>query len=926
MITTNKNLFLGLCFFISCIVFSQNKITGEIKNTEKEKLPNVSVKLDGTSFSTTTDKEGRFSFENIASGNYFLVIYKDGYHQKILPIDVQENLHIPILLEEDQQELVELDVTELDASETSGSSVSFLQSSRSIFSQAAAFQWQWFRPRGLDSNEGRVYFNGIEMNKAKDGRPLWRNWGGLNDITRYPEELKLAMDPAEIGLGGFNTATSYSTRASNFAKGGRITASLTDRSYTQRLMATYSTGMMDNGWAIAASGSRRWAEEGVIDGTSYDAWSYFLAVEKKLNNKHSFNFTTFGAPYKRGSNSPLTQEMIDIFGENYNNYWGYQNGEKRNSRVKTTFEPVFQLTHYWDINEKSNLQTTLSYQFGHRGSTRFDYMGANPTVRYYRYWGSYYEKQGNDPLSADIYNTDPNARTTILNGQLNWQEFYRLNRELGEQGKGATNILANDREDDQTVAFNTHYKRNLNDNINLYTSLNYQYLFSNNYRKAEDLFGGLGFYDVDPFSTGSEAENNLLNPQRLINEGDRYEYDYDLHRHRGNIYAMLDFSYNWVDFYLAGDYTRTEMWRRGNYQNGRYPLNSYGVSDKYVFDDFGVKAGAVFKLSGQHFIKLNTGYQTTAPTTGSLFLDGRNSNYTVAGLESSKRFGGDLGYIYRSPKFKGQATFFYNELRDLNDANFYYGQTGFNLGTFTGNLNLQGESQGFFEEQVIGIDQRHLGVEIGAEYNISSAFKLIAAANIAEYVYTDDADLYLSTDDAPTGFISLGKTYIKNYKVGGAPQQTYSLGAEYYKNGWRLGATVNYLSNNYIDLSYLRRTDSFAQTADSSLDQNGDGIYDAYDPEIARQLLKQEKFDEQFMINLNFGKSIRIPGGNRVLASFMINNLLNNRDWKTGGFEDSRVSNYKDLLDETQLTYPVFGNKYFIDRGRTFFLNLSYIF
>ncbi len=923
---TKKILSLVMCFFASAFVFSQNNITGEIKNTENEKLPDVSVKLDGTSFSSTTDEKGAFSFENIEKGTYFLVVYKDGYQQQILSLDVQKNTYVPVVLEHDQLELVELDVTELDANESSGSSVSFLQSSRSIFSRAAAFQWQWFDPRGLDANEGRVYFNGIEMNKAKDGRPLWRNWGGLNDVTRYPEEIKLGMDPAEIGFGGFNTATSFSTRASNFSKGGRITASITDRSYTQRLMATYSTGMMDNGWAIAASGSRRWAEEGVIDGTFYDSWSYFLAVEKKLNDKHSLNFTTFGAPYRRGSNSPLTQEMIDIFGENYNNYWGYQNDERRNSRIKTTFEPVFQLTHYWDIDKKSDLQTSLSYQFGNRGGTRIDYMGANPTVRYYRNWGSYLEDQGKDPLTANIYNKNPEAFITVLNGQLNWREFYRKNRLLGEQGEGAINVLANDREDDQTFAFNTHYKRTLNENINLYGSLNYQYLFSNNYRKVEDIFGGLGFYDRDPFSTDSQAENNLLNTDRLIHEGDRYEYDYDIHRHRGNAYAMFDFSYDLIDFYFAGEYTHTETWRRGNYQNGRYPTSSYGVSDKFTFDDFGIKAGAILKLSGQHFVKLNTGYQTMAPTTGALFLDGRNSNYTVSELDSSKRFGLDLGYVYRSPKFKGQATFFYNELRDLNDANFYYGQTGFDLGQFTGNQDLQRDSRGFFEEQVIGIDQRHIGVEIGAEYNITSALKLIAAANIGEYVYSDDADLYLSTDDAPTGFIALGKTHIKDYKVAGTPQQTYSLGAEYYKNGWRLGATVNYLSKNYIDISYLRRTDSFAETIEENEDQNGDFIYDAYDPEIARQLLKQEEFDGQFMINLTFGKSIRIPGGRRISTSLMINNLLNNRDWKTGGFEDSRISNYKELLEETQLTYPVFGNKYFIDRGRTFFLNISYIF
>ncbi|MEK5777751.1 hypothetical protein VXE44_22050, partial [Acinetobacter nosocomialis] len=84
-------------------------------------------------------------------------------------------------------------------------------------------------------------------------------------------------------------------------------------------------------------------------------------------------FTSFGAPTRRSTGSPNTQEVVDMMGIYYNSYWGWQDGEKRNERVKKTFEPINMLTHHWNINNKSKLTTTVSYQFGKESSSRLDW-------------------------------------------------------------------------------------------------------------------------------------------------------------------------------------------------------------------------------------------------------------------------------------------------------------------------------------------------------------------------------------------------------------------------------------------------------------------------------------------------------------------------------------------------------------------------
>jgi hypothetical protein len=45
--------------------------------------------------------------------------------------------------------------------------------------------------------------------------------------------------------------------------------------------------------AFTVSGSRRWANEGYIEGTFYNAYAYFVGAEKKINARHSLALTAF---------------------------------------------------------------------------------------------------------------------------------------------------------------------------------------------------------------------------------------------------------------------------------------------------------------------------------------------------------------------------------------------------------------------------------------------------------------------------------------------------------------------------------------------------------------------------------------------------------------------------------------------------------
>jgi hypothetical protein len=168
--------------------------------------------------------------------------------------------------------------------------------------------------------------------------------------------------------------------------------------------------------------------------------------------------------------------------------------------------------------------------------------------------------------------------------------------------------------------------------------------------------------------------------------------------------------------------------------------------------------------------------------------------------------------------------------------------------------------------------------------------------------------------------INLGESKLKNYKIPGSPQQAYSVGLEYRDpKFWWIGANINYLADNYLDVSALLRTDNFYRNPE---DISGFAFPEATE-ERARELLKQEKFDSFTLVNLVGGKSWRISNKNRNTLGFFasINNIFD-ITYKTGGFEQARNANYRELNQDVSSGTPSFAPKYFYGFGRTYFINI----
>ena len=781
-----------------------------------------------------------------------------------------------------------------------------LQSSKDVFSNIAGFNFSAarYRVRGYDSENFRVSMNGVNLNGHEGGRAIWAFWGGLNDITRY-QESKAGISASSYGFGGIGGFSNIDARATAVRKGTKVSYALANRSYSNRLMVTHATGMMKNGWAIAVSASKRWSDEGYVDGTYYNGASYFLSVEKKVNDKHTLGFVGFGAPTIQGKRSISTQETYDLTGNNYyNSYWGYQNGKKRNSRVRNTHKPMAMLNHYFKMNDKTTINSSAFYSFGKQGNTRLNwYNAADPRPDYYRYLPSFYNAPGDEAqfdLQTSLWQSNDPTTTQLDFDQMyfsNTKNLYTQTNVDGIIGNDITGnrakyIIEEARKDVTHYGFNTVVSHKQNDKLMMTGGLNISLYKSNNYKLVNDLLGADFWIDVDQFAERdfadeSVAQSDVNNPNRIIKEGDRFGYDYDININTYNGFGQVEGLSKKIDWFAA--LSLTSFWRTGNYKSGLFPENSFGDSEKQSFFNYGLKAGAVYKLTGRHLIRLNGAFLTRAPFSRTAFVSPRTRDQVVPNLKSEKIMSGDISYIVRYPKVKTRATLFHTTIKDKTWSRSFY----------------HDELNTFVNYMMTGVDQVFTGIEIGAEVKVISTVTVSGAFATGKFLYDSRPTATIIQDNSTNSLAENKTIYFKNYRIGGIPQTAASIGVQYRSpKYWFTGINFNYFANIYLDANPDRRTEEAISKYVSS------------DPQVS-EIVDQTKLDNDYSINLFAGKSWRIKNKYYIRLNINVNNVLDNTDFKTGGFEQLRYDQ-----NEIGKFPPKLGYMY----GRTFFAMVSFSF
>lgn len=902
-----------LCCSLSQYGQQRTVITGHLKEKGTD-LPvqNASLLLEDNSNEFTSDQNGHFKIEVVQLGEQILLIYAQGFIEKRFslylegsPIDLGILYMERDIVQEKTDNLITLTDGELlDDEETISGALGLLQSTRDVFLNRAAFDFgqAFFKVRGYDSQNGNVLINGIPMNKFFDGRPQWNNWGGLNDVLRN-QEYTNTLSLNSYTFGGILGNTHIDTRPSGMRPGVRLSSSVSNRTYRGRLMGTYNSGLQENGLAYTVSASRRWAKEGYVDGTLYDAYSFFGALEYQFNPHNSITFTSILARNRRGRSAALTEEVFELVGHQYNPYWGEQDGKIRNSRERDLFEPLFLFNHTLQL-DKLQWNTGVAYQFGTHARSRLGYFNApNPDPTYYRYLPSYHI---NSSIGADFVNANLAKEAFLTDPQTVWEQLYTAN---GENDGKAAYILYDDVSDDKTITVSSNLIYSPNDRLQFSFGGNFKSTASENYAQIKDLLGADFYEDMDAFSqTLNDVDGSLEKTA-----GNRFGYHYQLDASQVETFAQGSYTSNKLTGFASVSYASLNAQRTGLFKNERFLENSFGLGEKVTFSSLGLKGGVSYFLTGRHWFTANGAKMERPPTLQNSFINPRENNEVVRELQKETITTVDLNYFVRLPQLTGRISAFYTRFQNTTDINFFFVDSG--LGS------------DFVQEVITDLDKLHKGIEFGLEYEPSSNVKLTAVGNVGHYVYASDPNVQINFDTAgpeedlidPEGTIDLGIASLKGLKLAQGPQTAFALGVEYRSpKYWWAGATANYLTNNYVSISTITRTPSFL------LDPETGEPFPEATPENLEKLLKQRNMDDIYLLNLVGGKSW-IVGKKYISAFASVGNLFDSI-FRTGGYEQSRNGNFGQWQQDNQSGSPSFGPKYWYSYGRTYFLNLAISF
>jgi hypothetical protein len=903
--------------------------TGRITGIISEEETNIPVRfallsLTPSETETASGPDGSFLFDNIPAGTYTLEIIANGYRKfskeiTVNPgvndlgvLSIKKSYEPGVTNSDDLVPIVAGNDSESAAGSSGDNNISgVLSASRDVYVSSASFNFGQarFRTRGYEPDNFAVLLNGVPMNNIENGEVYWSRWGGLNDVFRFRDN-SYGLELNTFSFGEIGGATNMDIVAARQRRQLSLSYALGNRSYTHRLMGTYSTGVMKNGWALSVSASWRAAGEGYIPGTFYDGKAYYLGVSKKMG-KHLFSFTTFGTPTRRGKMAPAIAEMYELAGTPfYNPNWGYQNGKKRNSRVFESFQPVFMLSHEWKPSNKTILSTTASFQIGETANSAIDwYFGQNPAPDYYRNLPSFQTDSALASAVREAILADPNLI------QLNWDALYEANANNTETiynvngiagnnitGKRSNYILGERVQTLKDFGFNSTLNHTFNDHISITAGLIYQYQQTENFNRVKDLLGGDFYVDYNrfgqigiPLDTNS-LQNDLDNPNRLVKEGDKYGTRYQFKLHKAQAWMQAQFSLTKIDFFLAARVSVTSFWRNGLTRVGLFPDNSFGESEKNMFINPGVKGGLTYKINGRHYVYANGAFTTRAPYVNNVFLSPRTRNTINENLTSEKITSIEGGYIWNSPRIRLKATGYYTRFWDgIETKSFFHDD--FNA---------------FVNMSLSNLDRRHYGGEFGADVKVYKGFGMNAAVGIGRSQYTDRPKVTLTQDNTNEVLAKNQTVYLKNYNVAQGPQWANTIGLSYNSpKFWFVRVNFNYFDWIWIEINPIRRTTSAVEGMDTGSEQYA-------------QTINQERLPGQFTMDLFGGYSWKLDKTFKTIKrpmflvfSLSVNNMTNNRKFISSGFEQLRF----DFDDRNPNKFPP---KYFYNFGINAFFNVAF--
>lgn len=758
-----------------------------------------------------------------------------------------------------------------------------IQSTGDLFREATDFKFSFvaYNRRGEPYRPDRMTFHGIRLPS--------RYIPALNAlyINRYDEPANTwhlpAKTDAEFQITG---ETPQSVR--------NTTLQFSGRNYLMGLRLSI-VEPLGRGWQIAATVQGRTGRDLYADGVFSNSLNASVQLSKRFRDRHFISVIAVVPASMRSLRSSSTQEAFELTGNRlYNPSWGYQNGEIRSGRIRRETVPLTAAVYQVSLSDGTSLATSFTAETGvKRYSTLAWYDAPSPLPDYYRWMPS--------------YQTDPTARLEMENiwrtndtryTQINWDEFYLQN--MNSRDGSSTYVLEDRTERITNLQFLAEGITRIGERLTVRYGIRGARMHSRFYKEMRDLMGRGYFIDrdyylVDDGVYGNKLQNDLRHPNRIIREGDRFGYDYDLRRNEIGVGGSLEYHADRLRALIATNIESSSLFRRGHYEKELFPGNeSFGKSRTLRFTPYRFRVSAGYSFSARHYLEMTLYTASQTPDESDLFLNQEYNNRPVDNPTTEKRYGAEIGYTWTGRIIRFRATFYVVRTSDGTQIRHYYDDF---FGTYS-------------DMTASGIGTLRYGVEATALIRLAYRWNLTLAVNAGRYRYADNPRITVYADTNNEVLDHDARSYLGDCVVGNTPQVTGFAGLNYYgPKGWGVQVEGAWAGNRYVEPSLIRRTPRIARQMAES-------------PEAFDLFTRQERLANAFTLNATLFKSFYF-NASRLTLMLSVRNILNDTDQFFSGYESSRI---RRIRTADASVYRPLDTRYLYAYPRTFYASISFKF
>ncbi len=770
---------VSLMLALPLVAIAQGKVSGKlVDSSTNEPLIGAAIYLESDKgVGITTSLDGTFAL-NLESGKQTLVFTYLGYVEQTKSINVDGDVNLgTILMESNAVGLNEVRVmasvvtdrsTPVAVSTLPAEVITeklgtqeypeLLKTTPSIYTskEGGGFGDATVYVRGFDSNNVGVLINGIPVNDMENGKVYWSNWAGLSDVSRTMQ-VQRGLGASKLGLSSVGGTINILTKSTEAKKGGVIKTFVGNSGYRKQLVS-FSTGLMENGWAVTMLGAHTYGD-GYVNGTDFDAWNYFANIAKKINDQHTLAFTIVGAPQwhnQRGTKLTIEEFKNHKDGIRHNSNYGIRNGQVYGGAYGYNFyhKPQAQLNHYWSMNESTSLTSSFYASIGTGGGRR----------------------------SAGNFGRTPD-------GLIDFDSAMEENQQSVVEG--SQNIIGNSVNNHQWFGLLSTLTKEVN-SITFTFGLDARYYNGEHYREIDDLLGGK-FY--------TDGSNINRDQYTKLTEGDKYSYHNDGNVGYTGLFGQAEYvSGNFTSFLSAA--ISRKSYRRIDYF--KYTSDDQKTDWEHFFP-WNVKAGISYKITENHSILANGGYIKRTPYFNNVFLN--YSNEVNENVKYEQIITAEIGYMYSSSNFNAKINAYRTNWRDK----------GLLLSYIYRIENPDNPDEPLLEEDrtanVAGLNQLHQGIEVEATYKPNEKLSLKGMFSIGDWIYQDDVNFKVFNDQQELQ--AELDAYIKDVHVGNSAQMTGSLSLDYkIFPDFKVGVDYIFYGKHYADFD----PESRKKVTDSGVD------------------------------------------------------------------------------------------------------------